>query len=83
MTAEPETHEEMGALAIAKARDLIDRLRGLGFRAHVDHGALLISDTTGRRRELFRFISPTLVFEVLNAGLDDDPALLDPRQDGP
>jgi hypothetical protein len=79
MTAEPEAIEEMGALTIAKARYLIDRLCGLGFRAHVDHGALLISDTTGQRRDLSRFISPALVFETLNRGLDEDPALVDPR----
>jgi hypothetical protein len=83
MTAVLGTHEEMGALPVAEARDLVDRLRGRGFRAHVDHGALLISDTTGQRRDLSRFISPALVFEVLNAGLDDDPALLDPRENSP
>ena len=69
--------------AVAEARDLIDQLRDLGFRAYLDHGALYFADTTGWRRDLFRFISPTLVFEVLNAGLDDDPALLDPREDSP
>jgi hypothetical protein len=54
-------------------------LRDLGFR--LDRGALYLADTTGRRRDPFRFISPTLVFEVLNAGLDDDPTLLDPKED--
>ena len=66
-----------------RARELLGRLRDLGFRAYLDRGALYLADTTGRRRDLFRFISPTLVFEVLNAGLDDDPALLDPRENSP
>jgi hypothetical protein len=56
-------------------------LRGLGFRAYLDQGALCLADNTGWRRDLSRFISPTLVFEVLIAGLDDDPALLDPGED--
>jgi hypothetical protein len=30
---------------------------------------------------VFRFVSPRLVFEVLKAGLDDDPAPLDLRED--
>ena len=63
-----------------RARELLGRLRGLGFLAYLDGGALYLADTTGRRRDLFRFIPPTLVFEALNAGLDDDPALLDPRE---
>jgi hypothetical protein len=75
----PETAERLDAAA--KARDLIDRVRDIGFRAYLDRGALLISDTTGQRRDLSRFISPALVFEVLNAGLDDKPALLDRRED--
>jgi hypothetical protein len=58
----------------AMARQLLGYLRDLGFRAYLDRGALYLVDTTGWRRDLFRFISPTLVFEVLNAGLDDDPA---------
>ena len=83
MTAVLGTHEEMGELPVAEARDLVDRLRGRGLRAYLERGALLISDTTGQRRDLSRFISPTLVFEILNAGLDDDPALLDPRENSP
>ena len=59
------------------ARELLGHLRDLGFRAYLDQGALYLADTTGWRRDVFRFISPTLVFEVLNAGLDDDLALLD------
>ena len=69
--------------AAMKARDLLGYLRDLGFRAYLDQGALYLADKTGWRRNLFRFVSPTLVFEVLNAGLDDDPALLDPREDSP
>jgi len=63
-----------------RTRELRGELRGPGFRAYLDYRSLYIADTTGRRRDLFRFISPTLVFELLNAGLDDDPALLDPRE---
>ena len=57
-------------------RELLGHLRDLGFRAYLDQGALCLADTTGWRRNLFRYTSPTLVFEVLNAGLDDDPAML-------
>ena len=63
------------------ARELLGHPRGLGFRACLDHGALFVADTTGWRRGLFRFISPTLVFAVLNAGLDEDLALLHLRED--
>jgi hypothetical protein len=79
----PGTHEEMGALAVTEARDLVDRLRCRGFRATLDRGVLLIGDTTGQWRDPFRFISPALVFDVLNRGLDEDPALLNPREDSP
>ena len=74
-----ETDEKSSAAM--RARKLLDHLRDLGFRAHLDLGALYLADTTGWRRNLFRFICPTLIFEVLNAGLDDDPALLNPRED--
>jgi hypothetical protein len=57
----------MGALAVAEARDLVDRLRCRGFRATLDRGVLLICDTTGQRRGPFRFISPALVFNVLKS----------------
>jgi hypothetical protein len=60
---------------------LLGHPRGLGFRAYLDHGAPYLADTTGRRRDVFRFVSPTRVFEVLNAGLDDDLAPLDLRGD--
>jgi hypothetical protein len=77
------THEEMGALAVAEARDLVDRLRSRGFRATIDRGVLLIGDTAGQWRDPFRFTSPALVFDVLNRGLDEDPALLDRKEDSP
>jgi hypothetical protein len=67
--------------AAMRARHLLGHLRGLGFRAYLDQGALCLADITGWRRDLFRFISPTLVFDVLNHGLDEDPALLD-RSEG-
>jgi hypothetical protein len=64
--------------AAMRARELLSHLRDLGFRAHLERGELYLADRTGWRRDLSRFISPTLVFEVLNAGLDEDPRLLDP-----
>jgi hypothetical protein len=76
-----ETDEKPSAAM--RAREVLVHLRELGFRAYLDRGALYLADTTGWQRDLFRFISPMLVFEVLNAGLDDDPALLDPRGDSP
>jgi hypothetical protein len=76
-----ETDEKPSAAK--RARELLNHLRDLGFRAYLDRGALYLADAIGHRRDLSRFISPTLVFEVLNAGLDDDPALLDPREDSP
>jgi hypothetical protein len=62
--------------AVMRARELLGRLRVLGFRANLDGGGLYIADTTGWRRDLSKFISPALVFEVLNAGIDDDPGLV-------
>jgi hypothetical protein len=76
-----ETHEQPSATL--RARGLLGQLRDLGFRAYIDRGTLYFADTTGHRRDLFRFVSPALLFDVLNAGLDDDPALLDPREDSP
>lgn len=67
--------------AIVQARGLVSHLRGLGFQAYLDLGALCLGDNTGWRRELCRFIPPAIVFEVLNAGLDDDPMLLDRSED--
>jgi hypothetical protein len=60
---------------------LLGHPRGLGFRACLDPGALYLADTTGWRRDVFRFVLPKLVFEVLNASLDDDLALLNLRED--
>ena len=40
-----------------------------------------ISPHAGWRRMVFSFVSPRLVFEVLNAGLDDDLALVDLSED--
>ena len=77
------THEGMGALAVAEARALVDRLRSRGFRVTLDRGVLLIGDTSGQGRDPFRFFSSALVFDVLNAGLDEDPGLLDLREDSP
>jgi hypothetical protein len=69
--------------AAMRARELLGQLRVLGFRAKLDGGALYLADTTGWQRDLSRFIPTTLVFEVLIAGLDDNPALLDPRENSP
>ena len=60
---------------------MLGHLRVLGVGANLDRGALYFADVTGWRRDLFRLISPTLVFEVLIVGLDDDPALLGPREE--
>jgi hypothetical protein len=83
MTVALGTHEEIGAIAVAEARALVDRLRSRGFRVTLDRGVLLIGDTAGQWRDPFRFFSPALVFHVLNAGLNEDPGLLDPRGDSP
>jgi hypothetical protein len=83
VTAALGQHEEMGALAVAEARALVDRLRSRGFRVTLDRGVLLIGDVTGQWRDPFRYFSPALVFDVLNAGLDEDPGLLDLREDSP
>jgi hypothetical protein len=69
--------------AAMRARELLSQLRVLGFRAKLDGGALYLTDTTGWHRDLSRFIPSTLVFEVLIAGLDDNPSLLDPREKSP
>jgi hypothetical protein len=66
--------------AVMPAGELLGHLRGLGFQAYLDRGALCLADKAGWRRDLSRFISPTLVFEVLNAGLYDDPALLESKE---
>jgi hypothetical protein len=80
MTAAHGTPEEMGTLAVAEA---VDRLRSRGFRATLDRGVLLIGDTTDQWRDPFRFISPAVAFDVLNRGLDEDPALFALTEDLP
>ena len=80
-SAAGRTRRTRNDLPQCRLRELLGHLRVLGFGANLDRGALYLADTTGRRRDLFRFISPTLVFAVLNAGLDEDSALLDPRED--
>jgi hypothetical protein len=67
--------------AAMRARELLGHLRDLGFRARFERGELYLADKTGWRRDHSRYISPTLVFEVLNAGLDEEPGLLNPRED--
>jgi hypothetical protein len=62
------------------ARELLGRLRDLGFRAYLDDkGALLIADATGHRRDLSRFMDIAEVFSTLIAGHDDESALLNMR----
>jgi hypothetical protein len=80
--AEAEETDEKPSAAM-RGRELLGQLRDLGFRAYLDWGTLYLADKTGWRRDLSRFISPTLVFHVLNAGLDEDPGLLDSREDSP
>jgi hypothetical protein len=61
---------------LGRARRILERLRKYGFRVSLDRGALLIGDDTGRRRDVTRFVEIATVFDVLVAGLDEDPALL-------
>ena len=64
--------------AAMRARELLGRLRDLGFRAYLDEkGALLVADATGYRRDLSRFMDIADVFSKLAAGLEDEPDLLD------
>jgi hypothetical protein len=64
------------------ARETAERLKGLGFRAYLDHGgSLLIADATGMGRDLSRFVSAADLADasdVLVAGLAEDPELLGP-----
>ena len=69
------------SFAIGPAKATVTRLQALGFRAYLDHGALLIADATGRRRDVSRYLPIKEVFDRLNAGLDEDPGLLDPYSD--
>lgn len=74
-------------LFVHSAKETAERLKGLGFRAHLDHGgALLIADATGMGRDLSRFLSAAdlpHVFDTLVAGLAEDPELLGPYQPEP
>ena len=69
------------SIAIGPAKATVSRLRALGFRAYLDHGALLIADATGRRRDVSQYLPIKKVFDDLNAGLDEDPGLFDPYPD--
>ena len=63
-----------------RRRRSIARLRLLRFRAYLDGHALGIADTTGRGRDVSRFIPANELFRTLVAGLDADPALLDSEE---
>ena len=66
------------SIAVGPARVMLRRVRALGFEATLDDaGALLISDTTGRQRDLSRRLPIGEVFDAIVAGLADDPDLLD------
>jgi hypothetical protein len=63
-----------------RARELLGRLRDLGFRAYLDdNGTLLIADATGHKRDLSRLMEIADVFHKLVAGLEDEPDLLNVR----
>jgi hypothetical protein len=79
-TGVDETIEKSSA--VMRARELLSHLRVLGIRAHLERGELYLADKTDWQRDLSRYISAMLVFHVLNAGLDEDPGLLD-REDSP
>jgi hypothetical protein len=72
---------------VNSAKETAERLKGLGFRAYLDHGgALLIADATGMGRDLSRFVSAddlSDMFSALSAGLAQYPQLLDPYQPEP
>ena len=77
----PPPHPASGASpAIGLAKAIVARLRLLRFRAYLDGHALGIADTTGRRRDVSRFIPANELFRTLVAGLDADPALLDSEE---
>lgn len=64
--------------AVGPARLMLWRVRALGFEAVLDGaGTLLISDATGRRRDVSRRLPIAEVFDTIVAGLADDPDLLD------
>ena len=64
--------------AVGPARAMLRRIRHMGFDATLTAaGGLLISDTIGRQRDLSRRLPIGEAFEVIVAGLADDPDLLD------
>jgi hypothetical protein len=63
--------------AVGPARVMLRRVRRMGFEATLTAGALLISDTTGRQRDLSRRLLIGEVFDTIVAGLADDQDLLD------
>jgi hypothetical protein len=69
--------------AVAEARDLIEKLRGFGFKAYLDQGALYLADVTSCERDLSRFLEPGPVFDVLNRGLDAAPGVLGQEENSP
>jgi hypothetical protein len=63
---------------VGAARVMLRRLRALGFEVALnDAFALLISDGTGRRRDVAWRLPIGEVFDTIVAGLADDPDLLD------
>ncbi len=57
---------------------MLRRVRARGFEVSLDAaGVLLISDVTGRRRDLSWRLPIGEVFDTIVAGLADDPDLLD------
>ena len=68
-------------VALERARQVVARLRGLGFRPYLDNqGALLISDVLGNRRYLSRYMPIGQVFNDIVAGVAADPELLGEKQ---
>jgi hypothetical protein len=64
--------------SVERAKAMVTRLRQLGFRPYLDdHGVLLIADATGRGRDVSWHLPVPKVFNVLIAGFDEDPGLLD------
>jgi hypothetical protein len=67
--------------AIERAKQMTARLRALAFWPYLSaEGVLLLADETGRRRSVADYLPIGAVFDDLNAGLDEDPRLLDPYE---
>jgi hypothetical protein len=77
-TDDPKTATDERLGAVAKARDLIEKLRGFGFRAWLDRGALYLVDTTGLQRDFIKSCPPSHSFAVINAALGVDPDFVGP-----